>query len=115
MAALSRGATMCVAWGGDGTVNEVASALAFTPVALAIVPSGSGNGLARELGVPLDAVSALTVAIDGRDRIIDAGEIEGRLFFNIAGLGLDARIAHRFAVNGLARRGFRWFERARKE
>lgn len=106
-AALGRGATLCVAWGGDGTVNEVASALAFTPASLAIVPAGSGNGLAREANIPLEAHAAFDTALGGRDRVIDAGEIEGRLFFNLAGVGLDARVAHQFAATGLARRGFR--------
>jgi YegS/Rv2252/BmrU family lipid kinase len=105
-AALQHGASICVAWGGDGTVNEVASALAFRDATLAIVPSGSGNGLARELGVPLDPERAFDVALGGHARCIDAGELDGRLFFNIAGIGLDARVAHRFAAGGLVRRGF---------
>jgi YegS/Rv2252/BmrU family lipid kinase len=83
------------------------SALAFTNAALGIVPSGSGNGFSRELGIPFDSRKAFEVALSGRDRVIDAGEIEGRLFFNLAGIGLDARIAHQFAATGLVRRGFR--------
>jgi diacylglycerol kinase (ATP) len=105
-AAIARGVSLCVAWGGDGTINEVASALAFSPVALAVIPSGSGNGLARELAIPLNPPAAFGVAANGRDQMIDAGEIEGRLFFNIAGLGFDARVAHEFALQGHARRGF---------
>lgn len=105
-AARSRGAATVVAWGGDGTMNEVASALAFTDTAIAMVPSGSGNGLARELKIPFDPAAAFDVAYRGREMVIDAGEIGGRLFFNIAGIGLDARVAHRFAVDGLGRRGF---------
>lgn len=105
-AALTRGASTVVAWGGDGTVNEVASALAFRETPLAIVPSGSGNGLARELRIPFDSERALEVAVSGRERRIDAGELDARLFFNMAGIGLDARVAHRFAADGLARRGF---------
>ena len=105
-AARSRGAATVVAWGGDGTMNEVASALAFTDTAIAMVPSGSGNGLARELMIPFDPAAAFDVAYRGREMVIDAGEIGGRLFFNIAGIGLDARVAHRFAVDGLGRRGF---------
>jgi YegS/Rv2252/BmrU family lipid kinase len=101
------GASLVVAWGGDGTVNEVAAQLAFRDVALGIVPSGSGNGLARELGIPFDPVAAFAIAFEGRDRVIDAGELDGRMFFNIAGLGIDARVAHEFASNGLLRRGFR--------
>ena len=106
-AAVGQGARLVLAWGGDGTVNEVASVLAFTDAALAIIPSGSGNGLARELKIPFDPPAAFDVALTkGRDRVIDAGELDGRLFFNIAGIGLDAQVAHRFAVGGLIRRGF---------
>jgi diacylglycerol kinase (ATP) len=105
-AAVARGVSMCIAWGGDGTINEVASALAFSPVTLAVVPSGSGNGLARELAIPLQPGRAFDVALNGREQVIDAGEIEGRLFFNIAGLGFDGRVAHQFAAQGRDRRGF---------
>jgi YegS/Rv2252/BmrU family lipid kinase len=107
LAALDRGATQCIAWGGDGTINETASALAFTGASLGIIPSGSGNGFSRELGIPFDARAAFEIALGGQERVIDAGEIEGRLFFNLAGVGLDARIAHQFAATGLVRRGFR--------
>ena len=105
-AAIARGASTIVAWGGDGTMNEVGTAAAFTGAAVALVPSGSGNGLARELGIPVDPPAALDVALNGRDYVIDAGEIDGRLFFNVAGIGLDARVAHRFAsAQGVMRRG----------
>jgi YegS/Rv2252/BmrU family lipid kinase len=115
-AARRRGVTLFVAWGGDGTVNEVGSALVETPASLAIVPSGSGNGLARELGIPLEPASAFQAIFEGRTRLIDAGELDGHLFFNVAGLGLDARIAHRFADGGLRRRGFvRYLELAARE
>jgi YegS/Rv2252/BmrU family lipid kinase len=116
IAALGRGTTSVVAWGGDGTVNEVATALAFTERALAVVPSGSGNGLARELGIPLDPSGALAVALGGRTRVIDCGELDGRLFVNVAGIGLDAQVAHEFAAHGLVRRGFfRYLEVAGRE
>jgi len=105
-AAMARGVSLCIAWGGDGTINEVASALAFSPVALAVIPSGSGNGLARELTIPLQPADAFDVALKGREHLIDAGEINGRLFFNVAGLGFDAHVAHKFAEQGHARRGF---------
>ncbi len=102
--AATRGVELVVAWGGDGTMNEVARALAFGPMALALVPAGSGNGLARDLGVPLEAAAALALAGRGRRRRIDAGEANGQLFFNVAGVGLDARVAHRFA-DSKGRRG----------
>jgi diacylglycerol kinase (ATP) len=115
-AALNRGVTSIVAWGGDGTVNEVASVLAFREATLAIVPSGSGNGLATELLIPRDPDGAFEAAFCGRDCRIDAGELDSRLFFNIAGIGLDARVTHRFAANGLVRRGFlRYIEIAAQE
>lgn len=103
--ALARQATLVIAWGGDGTVSEVASALAFSPAVLAVVPSGSGNGLARELGIPRDPHAALGEAIAGEVMVMDAGEIDGRLFFNVAGIGFDARVAERFAAGGAGHRG----------
>ena len=114
--AIADGATVVVAWGGDGTINQVASELAFRDVTLAVIPSGSGNGLARELTIPCDADRAFAVAFGGHERVIDAGEINGRLFFNVAGVGLDAEVAHQFAINGLARRGFaRYIEIAARQ
>jgi diacylglycerol kinase (ATP) len=104
-AAAADGCSLIVAWGGDGTVNEVASAVAFGRVPIGIVPAGSGNGLARDLGLPSDAVRALRVAANGVERVIDAGDIDGSLFFNIAGVGLDAAIAARFAMRGVRQRG----------
>ncbi len=103
--ACASGVALVVAWGGDGTMNEVARVLAFGSVPLALVPAGSGNGLARDLGVPRDPAAALAAATAGRPWRIDAGEVNGGLFFNVAGLGLDARIAHAFAANR-GRRGF---------
>lgn len=107
LSAVARGISSVVAWGGDGTMNEVGTALAFKDATLVLVPSGSGNGLARDLGIPFDPPAALELAFGGRDRTIDAGEIADRLFFNVAGIGLDARVAHRFAANGMEKRGFR--------
>jgi len=106
-AAVARGVKTLVAWGGDGTVSDIASVVAFRDCALGIIPVGSGNGLARELGIPLRPEAAFAVALDGGERVIDCGEIDGRLFFNIAGFGLDARVSHQFAAGGLVRRGFR--------
>jgi YegS/Rv2252/BmrU family lipid kinase len=88
------------AWGGDGTVNGAAAGVAGTGVPLAIIPGGSGNGLARDLSIPFDAAQALTIAATGKVRAIDAGDLNGALFFNVAGVGLDARIAGRLATKG---------------
>jgi len=103
--AVQRGAAVVFAWGGDGTVNEVGRALAFGPAALAVVPAGSGNGLARELGVPRDPAAALRAGLGPAERLIDAGELGDRLFFNVAGIGFDARVAARFNVRSQGRRG----------
>jgi diacylglycerol kinase family enzyme len=102
-AALRSGARLVMVWGGDGSVNEAASALIESPVPLAIIPAGSGNGLARELGVPLQPEGAIAAALNATPRLIDAGELGGRPFFNIAGVGFDAHIASRFDRAG--RRG----------
>jgi diacylglycerol kinase (ATP) len=102
--AVRRGARLVLAWGGDGTINEVASALAFDDVPLGIVPAGSGNGLARELGVHPRAERAIADALQAVPRPMDLGEIDGRLFANMAGIGFDAHIASRFAL--ATRRGF---------
>jgi YegS/Rv2252/BmrU family lipid kinase len=106
-AAVQRGVSVVIAWGGDGTINEVASVLAFRDTPLGIIPSGSGNGLARELRIPFHPRRAFEVALAPFERGIDCGELDGRLFFNVAGIGLDARVAHQFAARGLERRGFR--------
>jgi YegS/Rv2252/BmrU family lipid kinase len=103
-AAVGRGARLVMAWGGDGTINEVASALAFDEVPLGIIPAGSGNGLARELGVDSRPERAIANALAAEPRPMDLGEIDGRLFANIAGIGFDAHIASCFAV--ATRRGF---------
>ncbi len=105
LAAVGRGAARIVVWGGDGTVNEVASALAFGDIPMGIVPAGSGNGLAWELGVPANPSRALVRALTGAPRAIDVGEIERRYFVNLAGIGFDAAVAARFAASSNQRRG----------
>lgn len=95
---------LVIAWGGDGTVNGVASGVAGSGIPLAIIPGGSGNGLARDLALPFNPTAALSIAANGRTRAIDAGDLHGSLFFNVAGIGFDARIAARLASPG-ARRG----------
>ena len=96
---------LVVAWGGDGTINEVASELVGTGTPLGIVRAGSGNGLARELGIPTHPDYALDIALTGRDRAVDAGDIEGHRFFNVAGIGFDAAMAADFNRSGHERRG----------
>lgn len=104
-AAVRRGDRLVMAWGGDGTVNEVASALVGSSTALGIVPGGSGNGLARALGLPRTAAAALHTALTASPRAIDAGQLDGRWFFSVAGIGFDAHVADAFDRHQ-GRRGF---------
>jgi YegS/Rv2252/BmrU family lipid kinase len=104
-AAVRRGARLVISWGGDGTLNEVASALAFEEVPLGLVPAGSGNGFARELGVDLRPERAIADAIGAEPRVIDLGQVGDRLFVNVAGFGFDAYVAAQFDKRG-GRRGF---------
>jgi diacylglycerol kinase (ATP) len=104
-AALDARAALVIAWGGDGTINEVASTVAGSKTPLGIIPAGSGNGFANELGLDPDPARALDTALSGRDRTIDGGEFDGRLFFNIAGTGFDAVVAEQFNRRALGRRG----------
>lgn len=105
-----RGFSPIVACGGDGTVNEVASALLRRDAVLGIVPAGSGNGLARELGISRRPGPALRTAVHGDDRTIDVGELAGRPFVNLAGVGLAVSVADLF--NRLAGRGLAGYVRA---
>jgi YegS/Rv2252/BmrU family lipid kinase len=104
-AAARRGVRLVLAWGGDGTINEVASALTFDETPLGIVPSGSGNGLARELGISRRPEAAIADALRAEPWAMDVGELEGRLFVNIAGIGIDAWVASRFNDPENRRRG----------
>src|SRR3954453_13393568 len=104
-AAIASGASVVIAWGGDGTINEVASVVAGSGRALGGIPAGSGNGFAPELGLPCDLHAAVDVILRGRDTLIDVGELDGRAFFNIAGIGVDAVIAERFNNRAMGRRG----------
>jgi diacylglycerol kinase (ATP) len=103
--AVEAGTDLVVAWGGDGTINEVASALVHSRAALGIVPVGSGNGLAREIGVPASHDAAFAAALTGTDRMIDAGELNGRVFFSAAGIGFDGHVAGVFASSSVQLRG----------
>jgi YegS/Rv2252/BmrU family lipid kinase len=90
------GASRVVAWGGDGTINEIAPVMIASAVPLGIIPSGSGNGLATELGLLTEPEGAFKVAIRAEPRKVDAGEINGTLFLNLAGIGFDACVAREF-------------------
>ncbi len=93
-------ATKVIAVGGDGTVNEVGRALIGSTTALAIIPCGSGNGLARDLQIPMRKASAIKTAIDGEIKAIDHGTINGKPFFCTCGTGFDASVSMSFADAG---------------
>jgi diacylglycerol kinase (ATP) len=95
--ALSGQYNIVAAAGGDGTVNTVAASLSDTNIALAIIPFGSGNGLARHLRIPMDTEKALQLLKTGQERRIDMCEINQKKFFCTAGVGFDAHIGQLFA------------------
>lgn len=86
-----------VAVGGDGTVNEVGSGLVGGKAALGIIPCGSGNGLARELEIPLRTASAVDVINEAEIRPIDVMYVGNHISLNVAGVGFDAYISHLFS------------------
>ena len=92
-----------IAFGGDGTVNSVAASLLNTNKTLGILPGGSGNGLARNLNIPLSWRQALDTLINGQDVLIDAGKINDNHFFNVAGIGLDGLISKKFNLESKTR------------
>lgn len=100
---VEQGFSCIVAVGGDGTVNEVASGIMGSPVPMAIVPAGSGNGLARHLGVPLDHEQAIRAIFRSKVKNIDTFTVNGRLSLNVSGIGFDAHVAGEFGRDG--RRG----------
>lgn len=88
--AAARAAEECdvvAAMGGDGTVNAVATALAGTSTALLVLPAGTLNHFARDLGVPLDLAEAALLVRDGTRRSVDVAEVNGRVFVNNSSIG----------------------------
>jgi len=90
--AVRDGADLVLACGGDGTVTACADGVAGSGVPLAILPLGTGNLLARNLGLPLDLDAALVTALTGTNRRLDAGSANGHTFVVMAGLGFDAKM-----------------------
>ncbi len=95
--AVADGCGLVVAIGGDGTMNEVATALVDTPAVFGLIPCGSGNGLGRFLGIRKPGHGAFRTLLDGRPMPIDTGLVNGFPFFNAMGLGFEADIAVRFS------------------
>jgi len=88
--AAAAGAELVIAFGGDGTVRACAAALAGGPVPLAVVPAGTGNLVAINLGIPGDLDGALRVALEDRRRRVDVGALGADRFLVAAGIGFDA-------------------------
>lgn len=95
--AVAEGCGLVVAIGGDGTMNEVATALVGTPAVFGLIPCGSGNGLGRHLGIRRPGRGAFQTLLQGRPMAIDTGVVNGFAFFNAMGLGFEADIAVRFS------------------
>lgn len=95
---------LVVAVGGDGTVNETATPLVGSAVSMGIIPSGSGNGLARHLKIPMETDRAIRLLNAMNTRKIDTVEVNDQFFLSIAGVGFDAFVARKIA--GKKKRGF---------
>ncbi|MES2726308.1 MAG: diacylglycerol kinase family protein [Bacteroidota bacterium] len=100
-------ADVIVAVGGDGTINNVAQYVANTNKIFAVIPMGSGNGLARELNIPTNPEKALALINEQKIKSIDTCKANNQFFINIAGVGFDAHIANLFATAGS--RGFKTY------
>lgn len=97
--AVAAGKESVIAAGGDGTVRDVADGLWGTETAMGIVPLGSGNGLARSLGLPQDFHEALRVALGSHTVRIDRGTANGRSFYSAFGVGFDAEVSYQFSLD----------------
>lgn len=94
--AINDGYKNIVAVGGDGTMNEVAKNLIGTDVKFGIIPTGSGNGFARSLQIPLSLIASLDVIKNNKSIKIDVGLANGKYFFVVSGMGFEANVAERF-------------------
>jgi diacylglycerol kinase (ATP) len=90
--AAAKGADVIFVWGGDGTVQRCVNAVAGTGIALAILPAGTANLLAANLGVPHDLAAAVQIGLHGDRRRLDTGSVNGERFTVMAGAGFDARM-----------------------
>lgn len=108
--AVAGGFDVVVAMGGDGTVSEVARAALYQNISMAILPKGSGNGLARHVGIPLSLKKAIPILASGNTIQMDALSINDRISVNVSGVGFDGHIANLFdraaAAGSLAMRGW---------
>lgn len=100
VASLEDDVEVVAAVGGDGTVHEIGKRLVGRSQALAVIPTGSGNGLARHLGISLNPRTAIQEIHESRIEKVDVGRIDNGFFLGVCGVGFDAVVAHRFAEAG---------------
>ena len=81
-----------IALGGDGTINEVINGLVDTDAVLGVIPCGTGNDYAREIGIPKDIPEAVNILLQHHEETLDVGEFQGRYFANAIGFGFDAKV-----------------------
>jgi diacylglycerol kinase family enzyme len=104
--AVHEGCDVLVAGGGDGTINAAASALAGRDIPLGVIPLGTLNHFAKDLGIPLELEEAAKVVLDGTVCRVDVGEVNGRVFLNNSSLGVYpavVRLRERFQASGLGK------------
>ena len=102
--AAANGVDIVVAVGGDGSINDVATGILNSNTTMAVIPAGSGNGLARYFKIPLNISKAIEIINSCNITEIDTATINGKPFVSIAGIGFDALVAKKFA--NVKRRGF---------
>ena len=92
-ASVARGAELVIVGGGDGTFSSIVDLLADCPTTLGVLPLGTGNAFARDLGIPADVREACRILAQGRDERVDLGRVNDDYFINISTIGLTTRIA----------------------
>jgi len=102
--AIGENFNIIVAVGGDGSINEIAKSIVNTNVSLGIIPTGSGNGLANHLHIPIKLIPAIEVINRNKTTNIDTASINKNLFVSIAGMGFDGLISKKYA--NVNKRGF---------
>jgi diacylglycerol kinase family enzyme len=105
-AAVDAGCRVIVAAGGDGTVNAVAATVVGRDIPLAVLPTGTLNHFAKDMGIPLELPEAVRVAAEGAVRRVDVGEVNGRIFLNNSSIGVYPRIVelrNRYGGRGAAK------------
>src|SRR5579884_3945647 len=103
--AVEQGADVVIAAGGDGTINEIIQVLAGSETALGVLPTGTVNVWAREMGIPLNTAQAQKILVEGKTRRIDLGQVNERYFLLMVGIGLDGEVAQAVERKPLKRLG----------